>query len=110
LVRGDQPLKSHTRFAPGKPENFQPVNEAALRGGFFCLRTNTKGELNMNASMARRIRNAESILITAIDRERNREWSHPAQSRTQSARITGADGNANQPCIGSEHYKQSKVA
>ncbi len=37
----------------------------------------------MNASMARRIRNAESILITAIDRDRNRDWSHPAQTSTQ---------------------------
>jgi hypothetical protein len=37
----------------------------------------------MNASMARRIRNAESVLITAIDRERNRDWSHPAQTSTQ---------------------------
>ena len=64
----------------------------------------------MNASMARRIRNAESFLITAIDRERNRDWSHPAQSRTQSARITGAERNPNQRCMGSEYYKQSKVA
>lgn len=37
----------------------------------------------MNASMARRIRNAESILITAIDRERTRDWSHPAQTSKQ---------------------------
>jgi hypothetical protein len=39
----------------------------------------------MNASMARRIRNAEAILISAIDRHRcgQREWSRrdePAQS------------------------------
>ena len=38
----------------------------------------------MNASMARRIRNAEAVLISAIDRRRcgQREWSHrngPAQ-------------------------------
>ena len=51
----------------------------------------------MKASMARRIRNAESILITAIDRERHRDWSRqaqPAMQRTavpaQTERRTGA--------------------
>jgi hypothetical protein len=47
----------------------------------------------MNASMARRIRNAEAILISAIDRNKGgrREWSQhkTAQPQQPEARFSG---------------------
>jgi hypothetical protein len=47
----------------------------------------------MNASMARRIRDAEATLISAIDRNQGgrREWSQhkTAQPRQQEARFSG---------------------
>jgi hypothetical protein len=47
----------------------------------------------MNASLARRIRNAEAILISAIDRNKGgrREWSQhkAAQPQLPEARFSG---------------------
>jgi hypothetical protein len=49
----------------------------------------------MNASMARRIRCAESLLIYAIDRQygRQRNWSQAAQSQTHAIRFPVVDRN-----------------
>ena len=49
----------------------------------------------MNASMARRIRNAESLLISAIDREydRHRDWSQRTQPEPHVNRFAGASRN-----------------
>ena len=49
----------------------------------------------MNASMARRIRYAESLLIYAIDRQsgRQRNWSQAAQSQTHAIRFPVVDLN-----------------
>jgi hypothetical protein len=43
----------------------------------------------MNASLARRIRNAEAILISALDRQTNapRDWSRPSGSAHPSVRM-----------------------
>jgi hypothetical protein len=43
----------------------------------------------MNASMARRIRNAEAMLISAIDRRRcdQREWSRRDEPAQQTLRL-----------------------
>jgi hypothetical protein len=52
----------------------------------------------MNASMARRIRCAESLLIYAIDRHygRQRNWNQAAQSPTHAIRLPVVDRNGNQ--------------
>ena len=49
----------------------------------------------MNASMARRIRCAESLLIYAIDRQygEQRERSHTAQSQTRAIRVPVVEQN-----------------
>ena len=49
----------------------------------------------MNASMARRIRCAESLLIYAIDRHycEQRERSHTAQSQTRAIRFPVVEQN-----------------
>jgi hypothetical protein len=55
----------------------------------------TKGEPEMNASMARRIRCAESLLIYAIDRQyaEQHDRSHAAQSQTHPIRFLVVDPN-----------------
>ena len=49
----------------------------------------------MKASMARRIRCAESLLIYAIDRQygEQRDWSQAAQSQTPAIRVPVVDLN-----------------
>jgi len=51
----------------------------------------------MNASMARRIRCAESLLISAIDRHygSQRNWSQAAQSPTHTIRFPVVDRKGN---------------
>jgi hypothetical protein len=51
----------------------------------------------MNASMARRIRCAESLLIYAIDRQygEQRNWTQAAQFQTHAIRLPVVDRNGN---------------
>src|SRR5689334_22489022 len=59
-----------------------------------------KGEMtDMNASMARRIRNAEAILISAIDRRRccQRVWSRREETTQPTLRIPAGLAFASTP-------------
>jgi hypothetical protein len=70
---------------------------AAALGGFFLFIHPTKGEPEMNASMARRIRCAESLLIYAIDRQHGaqRNSSQAARFHTHAIRFPVVDRNGN---------------